>query len=116
LVSDIQGATQNEGENRVLKRIIGPKRNDVRRGWRKLHNEELHSFSASPSTIRMIKSMALWLAIQVIEIGIFDQLDQAYWLISFTKKIQSFGRRRNVNARGNASRGAGVFGLVLYSF
>jgi hypothetical protein len=39
--------------------------------------------------------MALWLAIQVIQIGIFDQLDQAYWLFSFTKEIQSFGGRRN---------------------
>jgi hypothetical protein len=60
--------------------------------------------------------MALWLAIQVIQIGIFDQLDQAYLLFSFTKKIQSFGGRRNVNAKGNASMGATRFGLVPYSF
>jgi hypothetical protein len=60
--------------------------------------------------------MALWLAIQVIQIGIFDQLDQAYWLISFTKKIRIFGLRRNVNATGNASRGATRFGIVPYSF
>jgi hypothetical protein len=38
-------------ENRVLKRIFGPKRDEVTRGWRKLHNEEL-----SPSIIRMIRS------------------------------------------------------------
>jgi hypothetical protein len=50
--------------------------------------------------------MALWLAIQIIQIGIFDQLDQAYWLFSFKEKIQSFGRGRNVNVKGNASRGA----------
>jgi hypothetical protein len=55
--------------------------------------------------------MALWLAIQVIQIGVFDQLRQAYWLFSFTKKVQSFGGRRNVKARGNASRGANRFGL-----
>jgi hypothetical protein len=30
-------------ENRVLKRIFGPKRDEVARGWRKLHNEELHN-------------------------------------------------------------------------
>jgi hypothetical protein len=48
--------------------------------------------------------MALWLAIQVIQIRIFDQLDEAYWLFSFTKKIHSFGGRRNVNVKGNASR------------
>jgi hypothetical protein len=60
--------------------------------------------------------MALWLAIQVIQTGIFDQLDQGYWFFSFTKKIQSFGVRRNINAKGNASRGATRFGLVSYSF
>jgi hypothetical protein len=30
-------------ENRVLRRIFGPKRNEVMRGWRKLHYEELHN-------------------------------------------------------------------------
>jgi hypothetical protein len=40
----------------VKRRIFGPKRNEVTRGWRKLHNEELHSLYFSPDTIRMIKS------------------------------------------------------------
>jgi hypothetical protein len=31
-------------ENRVLRRIFGPKRDEVAEGWRKLHNEELHNF------------------------------------------------------------------------
>jgi hypothetical protein len=57
--------------------------------------------------------MALWLAIQVIQIGIFDQLDQAYFLFSFTK---SFSGRLNVNTKGNASRGATRFDLAPYSF
>jgi hypothetical protein len=43
-------------ENRVLKRIFEPKREEVAGGWRKLHNEELHKFYASPYTIRMILS------------------------------------------------------------
>jgi hypothetical protein len=43
-------------ENRVLSRIFGPKRDEVTGGWRKLHNEELHSLYSSPSIIRMIKS------------------------------------------------------------
>jgi hypothetical protein len=42
-------------ENRVL-RILGPKRDEVIGGWRKLHNEERHSLYSSPSVIRMIKS------------------------------------------------------------
>jgi hypothetical protein len=43
-------------ENRVLRRICGPKRDDVTGDWRKLHNEELHNLYSSPNIIRMIKS------------------------------------------------------------
>jgi hypothetical protein len=42
-------------EKRVL-RIFGPKRDGVKGGWRKLHNEELHNLYSSPSIIRNIKS------------------------------------------------------------
>jgi hypothetical protein len=42
-------------ESGVLRRIFGPKRDEVTGGWRKLHNEELHSLYSSPSIIRMIK-------------------------------------------------------------
>jgi hypothetical protein len=41
-------------ENRVLRRIFGPKRNEVTEGWRKLHNEEVHDLYSSPSIIRML--------------------------------------------------------------
>jgi hypothetical protein len=43
-------------ENMVLRRIFGPKRNEVTGGWRKLHNEELRDLYSSPSIIRIIKS------------------------------------------------------------
>jgi hypothetical protein len=43
-------------ENRVLRRIFEPKRDEVIGGWRKLHNEELHNLYCSPNIIRMIKS------------------------------------------------------------
>jgi hypothetical protein len=43
-------------ENRVLKRIFGPKRDEMVRGWRRLHNEELHNLYASSNNIRVIKS------------------------------------------------------------
>jgi hypothetical protein len=43
-------------ENRVLRRIFRPKRDDVTGDWRKLHNEELHNLCSSPNIIRMIKS------------------------------------------------------------
>jgi hypothetical protein len=41
-------------ENRVLRRIFGPKKDEVTRGWGKLHNVELHNLYSSPSIIRMI--------------------------------------------------------------
>jgi hypothetical protein len=43
-------------ENRVLRRIFGPKRDEETGGWRKMLNYELHNFYSSPSIIRMIKS------------------------------------------------------------
>jgi hypothetical protein len=42
-------------ENRVLRRIFGPKRDEVTGGWRKLHNQKLHNLYSSPSIIKMIK-------------------------------------------------------------
>jgi hypothetical protein len=43
-------------ENKVLRRIFGPKRDEVTGGWRKLHNEKLHDLYSTPSIIRIIKS------------------------------------------------------------
>jgi hypothetical protein len=42
-------------ENRVLRKIVGSKRDEVTGGWRKLYNEELHNLYSSPSIKRMIK-------------------------------------------------------------
>jgi hypothetical protein len=42
-------------ENRVLRRIFGPQRDELTGGWRKLHNEELHNLYSSPSKINQIK-------------------------------------------------------------
>jgi hypothetical protein len=43
-------------ENRVLRRIFGPKRDKVTGEWRKLHNEELNNLYSSPDIVRVIKS------------------------------------------------------------
>jgi len=42
-------------ENRVLRRIFGPKRDEVIREWRKLHNEELNDLYSTPNIVRVIK-------------------------------------------------------------
>jgi hypothetical protein len=56
-------------ENRVLRRIFGPKRDEVTGGWIKLHNEELLNLYSSPSIIRMIKSMRIKWAVHVARMG-----------------------------------------------
>jgi hypothetical protein len=43
-------------ENRVLRRIFGPKMDEVTGGWRKLHNEDLHGLYSSPGIVRVIKA------------------------------------------------------------
>jgi hypothetical protein len=46
-------------ENRVLRKIFEPKRDEVAGGWRKPHSKELHDLYFSPSIIRIIKSRRL---------------------------------------------------------
>jgi hypothetical protein len=55
-------------ENRVLRRIFGPKREEDG-SWRKLHNNELHSLYSSPNIVRVIKSRRLKWAGHVARMG-----------------------------------------------
>jgi hypothetical protein len=56
-------------ENRVLRRIFGPKMVGVTGEWRKLYNEELHNLYSSPSIFRMIKSRGRRWAGHVVRMG-----------------------------------------------
>ena len=47
-------------ENRVLRRIFGPKRDNVTGEWRKLHNEDLNDLYSSPNIVWVIKSRMRW--------------------------------------------------------
>jgi acyl-coenzyme A synthetase/AMP-(fatty) acid ligase len=65
-------------ENRVLRRIYEPNRDKADGGWRKLHNEELHKFYSSPSTIRMMMSRRMRWAGHVARMGIRG-MHIGYW-------------------------------------
>jgi hypothetical protein len=56
-------------ENRVLRGIFGPKGDEVRGEWRKLHNGELHNLYSSPDIIRQIKSRRMRWAGHVARMG-----------------------------------------------
>ena len=56
-------------ENMVLRRIFGPRRDEVTGEWRRLHNEELNDLFSSPSIVRVIKSRRMRWAGDVARMG-----------------------------------------------
>jgi hypothetical protein len=66
-------------ENRVLRRIFGLKRDEVKGEWRKLHNKELHDLYSSPSIIRIIKSRRMRWAGDVARRGRRRTLIDYWW-------------------------------------
>jgi hypothetical protein len=66
-------------ENRVLRRIFGPKRDEVTGGWRKLHNEELHNLNSSPIIIRMNKTRRIGWVGHVTRMGRRGMHKEYWW-------------------------------------
>jgi hypothetical protein len=64
-------------ENRVLRRIFGPKRDEIIESWRKLHNDELHSLYFSPDKIIMLKSRKMRWAGYVAHMG--EEFITRFW-------------------------------------
>ena len=65
-------------ENRVLRRIFGPKRDWVTGQWRKLHNEELNDLYCSPNIVRVIKSRRMRWAGHVARMGGRERCAQGF--------------------------------------
>jgi hypothetical protein len=100
-------------ENRVLRRIFRPKRDEVTGEWRKLHNEELRDLYSSPSIIRIIKLRRMRWAAHVARMG---EKRNAYWLLVGNpegKKPLGSPRRRWVdNTRSRMNLGEVGWGDV----
>jgi hypothetical protein len=79
-------------ENMVLRRIFGPKRDEVTGEWRRLHNEELNDLYSSPNIIRVIKSRRMMWAGHVARMG--DRRG-AYRILAGRPEVRRpLGRRR----------------------
>jgi hypothetical protein len=79
-------------ENRVLRRILGPKRDEVTGGWRKLHNEELHNLYSSASIIRLIKERSMRWAGHVARMG--EKRNACRILVGKPERTRPLGRPR----------------------
>jgi hypothetical protein len=79
-------------ENRVLRRIFGPKRDEVTVEWRKLHNEELHNLYSYPDIIRQVKSRRMRWAGHVARMAEDRKLYTD--LVGKPEGKRPFGRRR----------------------
>jgi hypothetical protein len=79
-------------ENRVLRRIFGPKRDKVTAEWRKLHNEELHNLHSSPDIFRQVKSRRMRWAGHVAHMG--EERKVFKVLVGKTEGKRSLGRPR----------------------
>jgi hypothetical protein len=79
-------------ENRVLRRIFGPKRDEVTGGWRKLHNEDLHGLYSSPSIVRVIKARRIrWVG----HVACMGEVRGAYiFLVGWPEGRRLLGRPR----------------------
>jgi hypothetical protein len=80
-------------ENRVLRRIFGPKRDGVTGGWRKLHNEKLHNLYSSPNVIRIIKWRRMRWAGHVARMG---EKVIGYWLLVIGRKARGNETTRKI--------------------
>jgi hypothetical protein len=71
-------------ENRVLRKIFGPKREEVTGEQRKLHNEELNYVSSSPNIVRVVKSRRIRWAGHVACMGV--EVYTGFWWVNLSER------------------------------
>ena len=70
MVADIEGGTRlRVFENRVLRSVFGPKRDEITKKWRKLHKEDLRDLYSLPNIVRVVKSRRMRWAGHVARMG-----------------------------------------------
>jgi hypothetical protein len=79
--------------NRVLRRIFGPRRDEVTGEWRKLHNEELHDLNSSQSIIKIMKGKRMRWAEHVSRMG--EKRNANRWLVEKPEGKRPLGRLRS---------------------
>jgi hypothetical protein len=78
-------------EKRVLRRIFGPRRDEVTGDWRKLHNENLNDLYCSPNIVRVTKSRMRWVG-HVARMG--ERTGKCWVLVGNPEGKRPLGRRR----------------------
>jgi len=79
-------------ENRVLRKICGPRRDEVKGEWRRLHNEELNDLYYSPNIVRVIKSRRMRWAGHVARMG--EEREVYRFLVGKPERRRTLGRPR----------------------
>jgi hypothetical protein len=81
LVADIEEGTRlRVFENRVLRRVFGPKMDEVTGEWRKLHNEELSDLYSLPNVVWVVKSRRMRWAGHVARMGRGEMCTGFWWV------------------------------------
>jgi hypothetical protein len=80
-------------ENRVLRRVFGPERDEVTGEWRKLHNEELNDLYCSPNIVRVIKPRRIRLVEHVARVGERSAVYRVW--VGKPERKRPFGRPRH---------------------
>jgi hypothetical protein len=94
----------------VLRRIFGPKRDEVTGGWRKLHNGELHGLYSSPSIIRVIKARRMrWVG----HAACMGEVRSAYNILVGRPEGRPLGRPRH-RWEDNIKMDPGEIGLGMW--